>query len=187
MRTSRRSVLKNSGLSLVALGLGSRAGNGGEPPVLGGTAEWHGGGGATMLILRGIAGHFAGKTYPHGALDEPAALDYAKRRGYLGRVLDVSGEVYKDSPQVVEALAAIRRDQSISALYGFSGGGYNAAYILDDLTVAERDRIKLVIVLGAPKNSPDLYKGPWELVYRSDPSHMSGPRALLGELVSTLT
>jgi NADH/NAD ratio-sensing transcriptional regulator Rex len=51
----------------------------------------------------------------------------------------------------VEALAAIRRDQSISALYGFSGGGYNAAYILDDLTDAERDRIKLVIVLGAPK------------------------------------
>jgi hypothetical protein len=44
-----------------------------------------------------------------------------------------------------------------------------------------------VIVLGAPKNSPDLYKGPWELVYRSDPGHMSGPRALLGELVSTLT
>ena len=92
MRTSRRSLLENSGLSLVALGLASRAGNGGEPPVLGGTAEWHGGEGATMLILRGIAGHFAGQTYPHGALDEPAALDYARRRGYLGRVLDVSGE-----------------------------------------------------------------------------------------------
>ena len=184
MRTSRRSLLKNSGLSLVALGLGSRAGNGKEPPVSGCTAEW---GGATMLILRGIAGHFAGQTYPHGALDEPAALDYARRRGYLGRVLDVSGEANEDSPQVVEALAAIRRDQSISALYGFSGGGYNAAYILDDLTDAERDRINLVIVLGAPKNSPDLYKGPWELVYRSDPSHMSGPRALLGEFVSALT
>jgi hypothetical protein len=187
MRTSRRSLLNNSGLSLIALGLGSRAGNGREPPVLRGTAEWHGEGGATMLILRGIAGHFAGKDYPHGALDEPAALDYARRRGYLGRVLDVSGEVYKDSPQVVEALAEIRRDQSIGALYGFSGGGYNAAHILDDLTDAERDRIKLVIVLGAPKNSPDLYKGPWELVYRTDPSHMNGPRALLGELVSTLT
>jgi hypothetical protein len=186
MRTSRRSLLKNSGLGLFALGLGSRAANSSEPPVLGGTAE-AGGGGATMLILRGIAGHFAGQIYPHGALDEPAALDYARFRGYLGRVLDVSGEAYKDSPQVVEALAAIRRDQSISALYGFSGGGYNAAYILDGLTYAERDRIKLVIVLGAPKNSPDLYKGPWELVYRSDPSHMSGPRALLGELVSTLT
>jgi hypothetical protein len=57
-------------------------------------------------------------------------------------------------------------------------------YILDDLTDAERDRIKLVIVLGAPKNSPDLYKGPWELVYHSDPGHMSGPRALLGELIA---
>ena len=39
----------------------------------------------TMLILRGIAGHFGGKEYPHGALDEPAALEYAKRRGYVGR------------------------------------------------------------------------------------------------------
>ena len=136
---------------------------GGEPPVLEGTAEWHGGEGATMLILRGIAGHFAGQTYPHGALDEPAALDYARRRGYLGRVLDVSGEAYKDSPQVVEALAAIRRDQSISALYGFSGGGYNAAYILDDLTTAERDRIKPGNCARCPENSPDLYKGPWEL------------------------
>jgi hypothetical protein len=187
MRSSRRSLLKNLGLSLVALGLGSRTGNARESPVGEGTVEGHGGGGATMLILRGIAGHFAGQIYPHGALDEPAALDYAKRRGYLGRVLDASGEAHKDSPQVVQALAAIRRDQSISALYGFSGGGYNAAFILEDLTDAERDRIKLVIVLGAPKNSPDLYKGPRELVYRSDPGHMSGPRALLRELVSTLT
>jgi hypothetical protein len=177
MRSSRRSLLKNLGLSVVALGFGSGTGNAREPPV----------GAGGELILRGLAGHFAGQIYPHSALDEPAALDYAKRRGYLGRVLDVSGEAHKDSPQVVEALAAIRHDQSISALYGFSGGGYNAAYILEDLTDAERDRIKLVIVIGAPKNSPDLYKGPWELVYRSDPSHMSGPRALLGELVSTPT
>jgi hypothetical protein len=102
-------------------------------------------------------------------------------------VLDVSGEAHKDSPQVVEALAEIRRDQRISALYCFSGGGYNAEHILDDLTDAERNRIRLVIVLGAPKKSPDLYKGPWELVYRTDPDHMNGPRALLGELVSTLT
>jgi hypothetical protein len=76
-----------------------------------------------MLILRGIAGHFAGQIYPHGALDEPATLDYARRRGYVGRVLDVSGEAYKDSPQVVEALAAIRRDQSISALYVSAAAG----------------------------------------------------------------
>ena len=35
MRSSRRSLLKNLGLNLVALGLGSGTGNAGEPPVLG--------------------------------------------------------------------------------------------------------------------------------------------------------
>jgi len=77
----------------------------------------------TMLILRGIAGHFGGKEYPHGALDEPAALEYAKRRGYVGRVLNVSGEAYTGSPQHRQAVQAVRADPTISALYGFSGGG----------------------------------------------------------------
>ena len=45
----------------------------------------------TMLILRGIAGHFAGRDWPRGALDEPPALEYARRRGYVGEVLDVDG------------------------------------------------------------------------------------------------
>src|SRR5262249_52581640 len=45
----------------------------------------------TMLILRGIAGHFAGRDWPRGALDEPSALQYAGRRGYVGEVLDVDG------------------------------------------------------------------------------------------------
>ena len=34
----------------------------------------------TMLILRGIAGHFAGRNWPRGALDEAPALEYARRR-----------------------------------------------------------------------------------------------------------
>jgi hypothetical protein len=44
-----------------------------------------------MLILRGIAGNFAGRDWPHGALDEPSALEYARRKGYEGKVLDVAG------------------------------------------------------------------------------------------------
>jgi hypothetical protein len=140
----------------------------------------------TMLILRGIAGTFGGKKYPRGALDEPAALEYAKRRGYIGRVLDVSGEAATGSPQHREALEAVRADPTISALYGFSGGGYNLRHVLDDLKPNERSRIKLVIVLGAPDNPPSIYEafGLPEVVYRTNPGHMDGPRALLGELVS---
>lgn len=139
----------------------------------------------TMLILRGITGTFGGKEYPHGALDEPAALEYAKQRGYVGRVLDVSGEAYNGSPQHRQALAAVRADPTITALYGFSGGGYNLRHILHDLTASEQSRIKLVVVLGAPANPPSIYEafGIRELIYHTDPSHMDGPRALLGELV----
>jgi uncharacterized protein (TIGR02594 family) len=140
--------------------------------------------GMTMLILRGIAGHYSGRDWPRGALDEPPALDYAKNRGYSGRILDVAGATGTHSPQTLMALAEFRRDKTVTALYGFSGGGYNVLHIIHALTPAERERLKLVVVLGAPKNPEHLYKGPWELVYRHDPpgGHMAGPRALLASL-----
>jgi peptidoglycan hydrolase-like protein with peptidoglycan-binding domain len=145
-----------------------------------------------MLILRGVAGNFHGKYgnfdtkyWPNGALDEPSALEYAKRRNYAGHVLDISGEAYANSPQTRMALQAIRTDNSIEAIYGFSGGGYNVRHVLDSLTDDEKQRIRLVVVLGAPGNAPNTYHGPWELVYRDDPNHMDGPRALLGALVES--
>jgi hypothetical protein len=137
-----------------------------------------------MLILRGIKGTFDGKDWPRGALYEAPALEYARRRGYGGKVLDVAGAAYDGSPQVVQALAAFRADKTVTAFYGFSGGGYNLKHILDDLSDEERDRIRLVVVLGAPGNSPSDYHGHWELVYRLDPGHMAGPSALLGDLVA---
>ena len=142
------------------------------------------GDGMTMLILRGIAGHYAHRDWPRGALDEPPALEYAKRRDYQGRVLDVAGATGAHSPQTQMALAEFRSDESVAALYGFSGGGYNVLHIIHALTAAERERLRLVVVLGAPKNPEHLYKGPWELVYRHDPpgGHMAGPRALLESL-----
>jgi hypothetical protein len=82
-------------------------------------------------------------------------------------------------------LEAIRDDDDIAALYGFSGGGYNIRHVLAALSAERRRRIKLIVVLGAPKNPPALYRGgPWELVYRRDPpaGHMAGPKALLAEL-----
>jgi hypothetical protein len=137
-----------------------------------------------MLILRGIAGHYAGRDWPRGALDEPPALEYASRRGYVGQVLDVAGATGANSHQTKMALAEFHRDETAAALYGFSGGGYNVLHIIKALGPAERDRLRLVVVLGAPNNKPHWYHGPWELVYRKDPpgGHMDGPRALLAEL-----
>jgi hypothetical protein len=136
-----------------------------------------------MLILRGKAGFYDGQNWPRGALYEQPALDYASRRGYTGQVLDMAGVAFTGSPQHLAALAEYRRDRTITALYGFSAGGYNVRHVIDDLKKDERDRLALVVVLGAPENSPSLYSGPWEVVYRRDPpgGHMDGPRALLAE------
>lgn len=137
-----------------------------------------------MLILRGIAGHFDGKDWPGGALYEEPARQYAAKRGYEPVVLDVSGETGPDSAQVKRALAVVQANKSITALYGFSGGGYNIWHILAALTADERTRFALIVVLGAPNNPRSLYAGPWELVYRIDPpaGHMAGPAALLAEI-----
>lgn len=140
----------------------------------------------TMLILRGKAGHYAGKDWPKGALYERPAIEYAKRRGYDAKVLDVAGVAFPHSEQVRMALAAIRGDLSITAIYGFSAGGYNVKHILDDLSKAEVQRLDLVVVLGAPKLPADqlkasLYGATYELVWRDDPplGHMEGPLELL--------
>jgi hypothetical protein len=139
-----------------------------------------------MLILRGIAGKFAGKHYPRGALDEKSAVDYAEFRGYAGNVLDVSGETGANSKQTNLALSTFMVDKTIGALYGFSGGGYNVYWMLTRMTAAEKRRLKLLVVIGAPKRPASAYRasawhGHWELVYRTDPKtgHMDGPRALL--------
>jgi hypothetical protein len=143
-----------------------------------------------MLILRGITNLTAWPQYPNGALDEPPALQYASNRGYTGRVLNVSGETGDKSKQTNMALQEIQNDSSITALYGFSGGGYNVYHILQRLTPELRGRLELVVVIGveASKRSADAlnsnrYNAHWELVYRNDPpppmTHIDGPRALL--------
>lgn len=134
-----------------------------------------------MLILRGKAGYYEGQDWPRGALHEAPALAYATRRGYDGVVLDIAGTAFKGSPQHKLALEEYRGDLTVGALYGFSGGGYNIFHVISDLTKAERGRLQLVVVLGAPERSAASFKGPWELVYRRDPpsGHMNGPDALL--------
>ena len=143
-----------------------------------------------MLILRGITNLKVWPQYPNGALDETSALQYASNRGYTGRVLNVSGETGDKSKQTNMALQEIQNDSSITALYGFSGGGYNVYHILNRLTQELRGRLELVVVIGVEASklsadalNPKRYNAHWELVYRNDPppplTHIDGPRALL--------
>ena len=165
-----------------------------------------------MLILRGNHGSHPdeqGKTrnYTKGALHEQAAIEYARRKGYDGIVLDISGDrgggkTRASSPQTVMALKEFNKGDAITAFYGFSGGGYNVYWILQTLKDQEEclKRIKLLVVLGTPETSASAfgksnYKGGnWELVYRKDPlssakfvpkgvkdGHMFGPEGLLWE------
>jgi len=164
-----------------------------------------------MLILRGNSGVYedeAGKKhrYKMGALHEPAAMEYARRLGYEGVVLKVSGNPPDDggkrdhSPQTFRALAAFRKDKAITALYGFSGGGYNIYWMLQVLKKDELKRLERVVVLGAEKTKPEAYDasryppGDWKLVYKTNPDttdpvvpkgvkdgHMFGPEWLLAE------
>jgi hypothetical protein len=161
---------------------------------------------STMLILRGISGKYANENgkivhYKNGALHDGVAVEYAKRKSYIGKVLDVDGATGPESKQTKMALEEFRRDQTVAAFFGFSGGGYNVRHILNKLTDDERSRVKLIVVLGAPKNSADVYqaskygnKAKWELVYKTNPAktapfvpkgagtHMFGPEWLLWEL-----
>jgi hypothetical protein len=153
-----------------------------------------------MLILRGNSGSNyvdeSGKPrkYERGALHEQAALDYAGRKGYQGIVLDISGDPgtgknRSTSPQTLLALTTLEKDDSITGLYGFSGGGYNIWWILKALDPKVRSRLKLIVVLGAPDRPSSEFEasnfgGSWDLVYRKDPpqGHMFGPEQLLQEL-----
>jgi hypothetical protein len=144
----------------------------------------------TMLILRGITNLKMWPKYPNGALDEPPALQYASKRGYTGRVLNVSGETGNHSRQTKMALQEFLNDSTITALYGFSGGGYNVYHILNQLATEKRGRLELVVVIGVEASklsahalNANRYNAHWELVYRNDPprpqTHIDGPQALL--------
>jgi len=133
-----------------------------------------------MLILRGIAD----SEHPHGQLDDWSALEYARRVGFRGEVLDVAGNTGADSPQVKMALERIRRDESVTAIYAFSGGGYNARVIWKELTAAERERIRKVVVIGSPGITTADFDAKSDVLIRSDPpaGHLQGPKVLLESL-----
>ena len=90
-------------------------------------------------------------------LDEPPRSNMPKARGYRGKVLDVAGTTGENNAQTKMALAEFNRDDSVAdELYGFSGGGYNVRHIIKAIPHDDLSRLKLIVVLGAPGNSPDL-------------------------------
>jgi hypothetical protein len=139
----------------------------------------------TMLIIPGIT-RVGGAYDEGGLLDRDSAREYARRRGRLGRVINVAETHAPSGLQIRRALDSIETDPTIDSLYGFSGGGYSLRDLLRQLTTAQRDRIKLVVVLGVESRyaAPTAFRGPWELVWRDDPpeGHMAGPRVLLASL-----
>jgi len=150
----------------------------GEPEQL--AAEQQPASEQVMLILRGIAND----EYPDGALDDEAALEYARRQGFRGEVLDVAADHGARSIQVRMAIERIRRDEAVTAVYGFSGGGYNARTIWGHLSAVERERIQMVIVVGSPGVEESHFAGnPYVLIQPDPPEgHMAGPKALLESL-----
>jgi hypothetical protein len=110
-----------------------------------------------MLILRGNSGSYEDENgrkhdYNRGALHEKAAMDYAASKGLVGDVLDVAGDLSKQTDDAVQLLKA--KDSPYVAIYGFSGGGYHLRHILEQLPAEALKRINLVVVLGAPPTKP---------------------------------
>jgi hypothetical protein len=135
---------------------------------------------AVMLILRGIASAEA----PRGQLDDDSALKYARRVGYRGEVLDVASNGSTDGAQVTMAVDRIRHDEKVRAIYGFSGGGYNARRIYARLNRAERQRMRKIIVVGSPGVTKADFPESADVLIKDDPpaGHMAGPKALLDSL-----
>ena len=133
--------------------------------------------GEIMLILRGLAN----SEHPRGQLDDASALEYARRLGYRGEVLDVAGN---SSAQVSMALDRIRHDEHVTAIYGFSGGGYNTQRIWSQLKADERQHIGKIVVIGSPGVDESDFPGSTDVVIKKDPpaGHMAGPKALLESL-----
>lgn len=124
----------------------------------------------TMLILRGI----------NNLLHEAPAIEFANMNYYTPEVLHVSGETGVYSAQTRAALERMRKEPQVTALYGFSGGGYNIVHIWDRLTLLERVPIGWLIIIGSPGVDKSHFVGP-KVTYFNDPNtaHMDQPDKLL--------
>ena len=96
-------------------------------------------------------------------------------------MLDIPADYGANSAQIRTALERIRHDETIAGIYGFSGGGYNVRAIWQQLSAAEREHIRKIVVVGAPGVEKSQFGGEPDVLIRPDPpeGHMAGPKALL--------
>lgn len=136
----------------------------------------------SMLILRGIASDDS----PRGQLDDDSAKALARKLGFSPEVLDVAADIPAGKSQIQMALERIRQDKHVTALYGFSGGGYNAQIVWAQLSPEQRSRIRKVVVVGSPGVAPAAFPGSKEVIVQDDPpeGHMEGPKVLLQKVSS---
>lgn len=121
-----------------------------------------------MLILKGI----------QNKLDVESAKTYAEKLGYEPYVLNESGENGVGNPQARAAIKAINSDSTITAIYGFSGGGYNTRRIYSSLSAEKRKQIKRIDILGSPGVTRNNFNGVSivNIIPNSPRSHMDTPR-----------
>jgi len=126
-----------------------------------------------MLILKGI----------HDLLHEEPAIEYAKLRGFTPEVLPTSGETGEQSLQTNDALTRIKAG-GVTAIYGFSGGGYNAVHIWKRLPKSYRDQIIKIIVLGSPGVTREEFEGCPDVLIYNNPgvAHMDQPDQFLKDI-----
>lgn len=119
---------------------------------------------STMLILRGI----------RNLLHEAPAKEYAIKMGYKPEVLDASGETGEYSAQTNLALKRIQNGNGdITALYGFSGGGYNCVHIWDRLTEEQKKQIKKIVIIGSPGVRYASFAGVEDIVIYNNPENIA--------------
>jgi len=99
-------------------------------------------------------------------------------------VLDLPADYGPNSAQIRTALGRIRHDETVTGIYGFSGGGYNARVIWEQLSAAERARIRRIVVVGSPGIEGSQFAGHPDVLIKPDPpeGHMAGPKVLLESL-----
>lgn len=125
----------------------------------------------TMLFLHGMQSRY-GNVTPQ-KIEEYAKI-YAEKRGYQFEAIPVSGDyTTKQRQQTVERI----KKGDVSALYGFSAGGYNIKHIMSLLSPELKAKIKDITILGSPGERP--IKDISTHIYRDPPQgHMQGPKML---------
>jgi len=103
---------------------------------------------------------------------------YAQLRGWKFAEIKISGD--QRAAQYQAALHRIEKGD-ITALYGFSAGGYNVANLMANMAQTFRAKIKHEIIVGAP-GAMMVHAAPDLVIFKDPPEgHIHGPEKLLAK------